>query len=163
MPALDQADTGAEGECGEEAQAEEDAEGGDGELAEERGGEGDGFAAETEAGFDDLLPGVDVVLVLAGEELAHLGVDAVDVGDEREDGEEDGEQRWLGRASCAASLYASWMLGAFDEAVGELEFACEVRLRGRPFRRCRSRGLRRRGGGGRGGGGSLFRLSRGWL
>ena len=62
---------------------------GEGELAEDGGGERDGLAAEAEAGLDDLLPGVDVVLVLAGEELAHLGVDAVDVGGEGEDGEQD--------------------------------------------------------------------------
>ena len=52
-----------------------------------------GFAAEAEAGLDDLLPGVDVVLVLAGEELAHLGVDAVDVGGQREDDQQQRERK----------------------------------------------------------------------
>ena len=83
-------------DVGVEAQAGEECKGGEGELAEDGGGEGDGFAAEAETGFDDLLPGVDVVLVLAGEELAHLEVDAVDVGGEGEDREEKEEGDGVG-------------------------------------------------------------------
>ena len=80
-----------QGGVGVEAEAEEQGDGGEGELAEDGGGEGDGLAAKAEAGLDELFPGVDVVLVLAGEELAHLGVDTIDVSGEGEDGEEDGE------------------------------------------------------------------------
>ena len=81
----------AEEDGGGEAQAEDEGDGGDGELAEDGGGLRDGLAAETDAGFDALLPGVDVVLILAGEELAHLRVDAVDIGGDGEDAEEEGE------------------------------------------------------------------------
>ena len=87
---------GDEGGVGVEAEAGEESESDEGELAEDGGGEGDGFAAEAEAGLDDLFPGVDVVLVLAGEELAHLEVDAIDVGGEGEDGEEDEEGEGVG-------------------------------------------------------------------
>src|ERR1700678_3515049 len=85
-------------ECGlgVEAQAGEESERGEGELAKDRGGESDGFAAKAEAWFDDLLPGVDVVLVLAGEKLAHLGVDAVDVGSQGKDREEQEEGDGVG-------------------------------------------------------------------
>ena len=79
-----------EGGVGVEAEAGEKGDGGEGKQAEDGGGECDGLAAEAEAGFGELLPGVDVVLVFAGEELAHLGVDAVYVGGQRKDGEEDG-------------------------------------------------------------------------
>ena len=85
------ASEGDERGVGVEAQAGEQREGSEGELTEDGGGEGDGLAAEAEAGLDDLFPGVDVVLILAGEELAHLEVDAIDVGGEREDGEENKE------------------------------------------------------------------------
>ena len=74
---------------GVEAQAEEQCQGRDSELTQDGGGEGDGFATEVKEGLDDLLPGVDVVLILAGKELAHLGVDAVDVSDEGEYGQQD--------------------------------------------------------------------------
>ena len=75
-------------------------------MAEDGGGEGDGFAAEAETGFDELFPGVDVVLVLAGEELAHFEVDAVDVGGQGEDGEEKDEARRRRRwRSLAASFF----------------------------------------------------------
>ena len=87
--------SGTGGKCCDEAQAEDHAEGGDGELAEDGRGECHRFAAEAKAGLNDLFPCVDVVLVFAGEELAHLGVDAVDVGYEREDGEEDDERDGL--------------------------------------------------------------------
>ena len=87
---------GDEGGLGVEAEAGEQSEGDEGELTEDGGGEGDGFAAEAEAGLDDLLPGVDVVLVLAGEELAHLEVDAIDVGGQGEDGEQEEEREGVG-------------------------------------------------------------------
>jgi hypothetical protein len=52
------------------------------------------------------LPGVDVVLVLAGEELAHLGVDAVDVGGQGEDGEKNEEGEEVGGAHGRAFFLA---------------------------------------------------------
>ena len=90
----DQGGVGVEAEAGEQSQGDES------ELAEDGGGESDGFAAEAEAGFDDLLPGVNVVLVFAGEELAHLEVDAVDVGGEGEDHEEKEERDGVGVSGC---------------------------------------------------------------
>ncbi len=84
------ASVGEDKHC-EETQAEEGSDGGEGELAEERCGERGGLAGEAETGLYGLLPGVDVVLILAGEELAHLGVDTVDVGDQHQDEEEEGE------------------------------------------------------------------------
>ena len=82
---------GCRGE-GQRADARRD----EGELAEDGGGEGDGLAAEAEAGLDDLFPGVDVVLILAGEKLAHLEVDAIDVGGEGEDSQENNECDGIG-------------------------------------------------------------------
>lgn len=82
---------GDEGGVGVEAEARKQGKRDQGELAEDRGREGDGLAAEAETRFDDLFPGVDVVLVFAGEEFAHLEVDAVDVGGEGEDEQEEEE------------------------------------------------------------------------
>ena len=87
---------GNESGLGVEAEAGEQREGDQGELAQDGSGESDGFAAEAEAGFDDSLPRVDVVLVFAGEELAHLEVDTIDVGGQGEDGEEEEERESVG-------------------------------------------------------------------
>ncbi len=68
---------------GVEAEAEEQREGGERELAEDEAERATDSRPRRRRGSTELLPGIDVVLVLAGEELAHLGVDAVDVGGER--------------------------------------------------------------------------------
>ena len=52
----------------------------------------EGFTAEAHAGLDAFFPGVDVVLILAGEELAHLAVDTIHVGGEGEEDEEEKEK-----------------------------------------------------------------------
>ena len=72
-------------------EAEEQGDAGERELAQDGGGERGRLAAEAQAGLQQLLPRVDVVLVLAGEKLAHLGVDAIDVGREGEDAEQRGD------------------------------------------------------------------------
>ena len=92
-----------------EAEAKEEGNGAERELTEHGSGERDGFAAKAEPGFDDLLPGVDVVLVLAREELAHLGVDAVDISGEEEHCEEDRHgERVDGGHALAAFRIAGW-------------------------------------------------------
>ncbi len=105
----DQSGVGVEAKAGEQSKCDQ------GELAEDGGGEGDGFAAEAEAGLDDLFPGVDVVLVLAGEELAHFEVDAIDVGGEGEDSQENRRVRGRRRRwrSFAASLVTGCCEGTF--------------------------------------------------
>ena len=59
--------------------AKEHADDRNGDLTENRDRKRDGLARKRNARLDDLFPRVDVVLVLAREELAHLGVDPVDV------------------------------------------------------------------------------------
>ncbi len=56
------------------------------ELLEDGGGERGVLAAEAEMRLDFLFPGVEIVLHLAGKNLAELGVDAADVGGQRFDG-----------------------------------------------------------------------------
>ena len=70
---------------GVEPQASKERKRGEGKLAKDGGGEGDGLAAEAEARFDDLFPGVDIVLIFTGEKLPHLEVDPIHVGGEGED------------------------------------------------------------------------------
>ena len=43
------------------------------------------LAGEAQLRFDQFFPGVEVLLDLAGEDLAELGVDAADLGGQRLD------------------------------------------------------------------------------
>ncbi len=108
--------------AGVEAEAGKEGESGQGQLAEDGGGEGYGFAAEAEAGFGYLLEGIDVVLVLAGEELAHFEVDTVDVGGEGEDSEEknEGDGVDVGGGHLPPRLLPR---GATDKMRGSLHYA----------------------------------------
>ena len=54
------------------------------ELGQHRHGERGARPAHSQPGLDSLLEGVDVVLELARKESSDLGVDAVDVGDQRQ-------------------------------------------------------------------------------
>ena len=112
-------------------------------MTEDGGGERDGLAAETETGLDDLFPGIDVVLVFTGEELAHLEVDAIDIGRKGEDDEQHEEGQKVGDSSCADPpgggffLREGFFYGAgfavgdsVDQADGELEFGAEFGFAG---------------------------------
>ena len=108
---------------GVEAQTGEECKRGEGELAKDGGREGDGLATEAETGFDDLLPGVDVVLVLAGEELAHLEVDAVDVSGEGEDREEKEEGDGVGIGGGHLLPRLVFPLRGFDDGTSFLNWS----------------------------------------
>ena len=51
-------------------------------MLQHGGGDGGMFAAEAEMRLDFFFPGIDVVLHLAGKDLAELRVDAADIGRE---------------------------------------------------------------------------------
>jgi hypothetical protein len=73
--------------------AEDHRQAGERKLHQHSGREGDVFAAHAQARLEMLFPGVDVLLKLTGEELAHLGVHAVDVrGQGENDEQNDGDQ-----------------------------------------------------------------------
>ena len=59
-----------------------------GKLLQNRRADGSVLAGESELRLDQLLPGVEILLDLAGEDFAELGVDAADVGGQRLDGGE---------------------------------------------------------------------------
>ena len=57
----------------------------EGKLLQDRGGDGGVLAAQAQLRLDQFLPGVEIFLLLAGEDFAELGVDAADVGGQRLD------------------------------------------------------------------------------
>ena len=61
-------------------------------LRQHRHGERSSLAAHMQPRFDVLLVGVDVLLELARQELAHLGVQAIHVGDQRQQRHQDQQQ-----------------------------------------------------------------------
>ena len=61
------------------------------QLRQNGHGERGAGAGHAEARLDDLLEGVDVVLEIAGEEFADLLIETVDVGDQRQQAEEEHE------------------------------------------------------------------------
>ncbi len=69
----------------EEDGAEAESDEAQGELLQNRSAEGGVLAAEAELRLDQLLPGVEIFLHLAGQNLAELGVDAADVRGQRLD------------------------------------------------------------------------------
>ena len=64
--------------------ADEHADAGHAELGQDRHRHCRSFAAHVQPGFDALLVGFDVFLEFAREELAHLGIETVNVRDQRE-------------------------------------------------------------------------------
>ena len=64
--------------------ADEDADAGRAELRQHGHGERGAFAADMQTRLDPFLINVDVFLELARQELAHLGMQAVHIGDEGE-------------------------------------------------------------------------------
>ena len=87
LPASAVADAGAL----EKEHAEDQRQAGQGEIHEDGRGELDAVALHAKARFDALLPEVDVFLELAGQELAHLGIEAIDVGREGEHDQQQGD------------------------------------------------------------------------
>ena len=72
--------------------ADQHADAGHRELRQHRHRHRRPLAADVQARLDPLLIGFDVFLELAREELAHLGVEAIDVGDEREQAHQHQQQ-----------------------------------------------------------------------
>ena len=54
-----------------------------GKLLQHRGRNGGMFARQSQVRLDLFFPGVEILLHLAGEDLAELGIDAADVGGQR--------------------------------------------------------------------------------
>ena len=74
------------------------------------------LAGEAELRLDQLLPGVEVLLDLAGQNLAELGVDTADVGGQRLDrGEEDDEEK--DGQGHGFRPHRLWVRDPFSEAV----------------------------------------------
>src|ERR1039457_2565513 len=64
-----------------------------GQLLQDRGAEGGMLAAEADLRLDLLLPGVQILLDLAGKDLAELRVDADDVRGQHLDGRQQKHQQ----------------------------------------------------------------------
>src|SRR5690348_13927085 len=114
-----------------EQDPEEQGDAGERKLREDGRGEPDVLAAEAESRLDALLPGVDVFLEFAGEELAHFGIETVHVGGQGEDGQQERNDYTAsdGHGFRLPFLFAE---GAFLFTAGA------VWLRGRPFVLCAS-------------------------
>src|SRR5208282_3875500 len=86
----DQAERGLEnfvnapGAVAKNGEADDHGDSGGGQLGQNRHGERGALARDFEARLHDLLEGVDIVLEIAREELANLLVQAVNIGDQRQ-------------------------------------------------------------------------------
>jgi hypothetical protein len=89
----------APGAVAKHGEADDHGDGGGDQLGENGHGERGARAGHSEARLDDLLEGVDVVLKIARQEFANLLVEAVDVGDQRQQAEEERRERCRRRSS----------------------------------------------------------------
>ncbi len=72
--------------------ADEHADAGHGELCQHGHRHRGALAAHMETRFHPLFVGLNVLLELAREEFAHLGVEAIDIGDQRQQAEQNQQQ-----------------------------------------------------------------------
>jgi len=90
----------------EEDRAEAEGDQAQGELLQDRRAEAGVLAGETQLRLDEFLPSVEVLLDLAGEDFAELGVDAADVRGQRlnqdQQNDEENEERGHGCLTFAA-------------------------------------------------------------
>ena len=81
----------APGAVAKHGEADDHGDGSRDQLSQNGHGERGAGAGNAEARLDDLLEGVDVVLKIAGEEFADLLIETVDVGDQRQQAEQEHE------------------------------------------------------------------------